>query len=122
MVPMRPCSRGSTTMVRLVPIAFGLPGHSPAAATAMLPHSANGATRRETTFASRNFMLISPRTRPILHSAAAGYMNGRSDSHVSYWHFPHVLNAVTPSIHRLSTGERRLIRRLRTPLHVQRYL
>src|SRR5882724_8763280 len=33
MAPIRGCSAGSTTMVRLVPIASGLPGQSPATAT-----------------------------------------------------------------------------------------
>ena len=39
-------------MVRLVPSALGLPGHSPALAAATLPHSASGAAKRETILAS----------------------------------------------------------------------
>jgi hypothetical protein len=52
-------------MVRLVPIAPGLPGHSPALAMARLPHSANGAAQRDTILASPE-----PIIQPLLKSPA----------------------------------------------------
>src|SRR6185312_8572155 len=122
MVPIRVCSFGSTTIVRLVPIAFGLPGQFSADAVAMPPQSAKEAATTTASLFSPE-LISSPVIAPIHYGigvpvavSASGVRSTR------FWPFQSIFPPVQPFGNRFTPAERRLILGLRTPAKVQRWL
>src|SRR5579871_3640277 len=82
MVPIRRCSRGSTTSVRDVPIAFGFPGQSAAEAGsgAQPAKSATASTAQHLTRTQPVTSAISDNSVTKAHSQADHYMLRRECS------------------------------------------